>query len=108
MMEALLLVGVLEFAAEDVVLASRLPDELKVVFAMLLVVGFFGSLLLVSERLARTGVRTTHRTIQSLPIPTPRIFIHAAVLAALFLAYAHVLDLWPTWFSIFWTSFRHT
>jgi hypothetical protein len=101
MVEALLLVGALEFAAEDLVLASGLTDELKVLFSMLLVLGFFGSLLLFAERFARQGVRTTHRTIQALPLPTPRILIHAVVLGSLFLAYAKVLDLWPPWIPTF-------
>ncbi len=97
-LEALLLVGVLEMAAEDRIVASGFPDELKVVFVMLLVLGFFGSLLIVVERAAKSGLGTTHRTIQSLPIPTPRIFIHALLLFGLFLAYARVLNLWPSWF----------
>lgn len=99
--EALLLVGVLEMAAEDRVVASNFPDELKVVFIMLLVLGFFGSLLIVVERLAKSGLGTTHRTIQALPIPTPRIVIHALLLFGLFLAYAGILDLWPSWFPAF-------
>jgi len=48
--------------------------------------------------MAKSGLGTTHRTIQSLPIPTPRIFIHALLLFGLFLAYALVLNLWPSWF----------
>lgn len=107
MAEALLLVGALEFAAENAVVASGLPDEWKVIFSMLLVLGFFGSLLLLVERLARSGVRTTHRSIQSLPLPTPRLIIHAVVLFCLFLAYARVLDLWPSWIPSPQTSIRH-
>ena len=99
-MEALLLIGALEFMAEDRVVASDFPDELKVAFVMLLVLGFFGSLLVVVERLAKSGLGTTRRTIQALPIPTPRIFIHALVLFGLFLAYASALDLWPSWFPV--------
>ena len=99
-MEALLFVGALEMAAEDRILASTLPDEAKVLISMLLVLGFFGTLLLVVERVARTSVGATHQTIQALPIPTPRIVVHAAVLVALFLGYAHVLDLWPTWLPL--------
>ncbi|MCH7824778.1 MAG: hypothetical protein IH849_08250, partial [Acidobacteria bacterium] len=71
-MEALLLIGALQFMAEDRVVASDFPDELKVVFIMFLVLGFLGSLLVVVERLAKSGLGTTHRTIQALPIPTPR------------------------------------
>ena len=100
-MEALLLIGALEFAAEDRVVASDFPDELKVVSVMVLVLGFFGSLLVVVERLATSGLGKTHRTIQALPIPTPRIFTHALVLFGLFLAYASALDLWPSWFPAF-------
>ena len=102
--EALLLVGALEMAAEDRVVASNLPDELKVVFAMLLVLGFFGTLLVIVERIAKTGLGTTHRRIQALPMPTPRLVIHACVLFGLFLAYARVLDLWPSWFPAFLLS----
>lgn len=97
-LEALLLVGVLEMAAEDRIVASDFPDELKIAFVMLLVLGFFGSFLVVLERVARSGLGTTHRTIRSLPIPMPRIFIHVLVLLGLFLAYAGVLNLWPSWF----------
>ena len=100
-MEALLLAGAAEFVAEDRVVASDLPDELKVVFVMFLVLGLFGSLLVVVERLAKSGLGKTHRTIQALPIPTPRIFIHALVLFGLFLAYASALDLRPSWFPTF-------
>jgi hypothetical protein len=98
MLEALLLVGVLEMAAEDRIVASGFSAEIKVVLVMLLVLGFFGSLLIALERFAKSGVGTTHRTIQALPIPTPRIFIHALLLFGLFLAYASVLNLWPSWF----------
>ncbi len=97
LIEALLLVGALEFELENRVLASDYADELKVVFSMLLVLGFFGSLLFFVERLARTGVGKTHQTIRYLPIPTPRILTHGVVLFGLFLAYARVLDLWPSW-----------
>ena len=57
MIEGLLLVGALELTAEEYVLASSLPGEAKVAVTMLLVVGFFGSLLLVFERLAKKSVK---------------------------------------------------
>lgn len=98
-LEALLLVGVLEMAAEDLVVASSYPDEVKIVLIMLLVLGFFGTLIVVVERMAKSGVGVTHKTIQALPIPTPRLVIHALVLFGLFLAYARVLQLWPSWLS---------
>ena len=96
-LEALLLVGALEMAAENRVTSSSLSDEVKVLLVMLLVLGFFGTLLVVVERAAKTGLGATHKTIQALPMPTPRIVVHALVLFALFLAYALVLDLWPSW-----------
>lgn len=97
LLEALLLVGAVDLELENRVLASGFADELKVAFSMLLVLGFFGSFVFLAERVATTGVGKTHQTIRSLPIPTPRILIHGAVLCGLFLAYARVLDLWPSW-----------
>ena len=77
-------------------MSSTLPGYGKVLFVMLLTVGFFASLLFIVERLTARGVASTHKAVRSLPWPVPRALVHAAMLAALFVAYARMLaiDVW--------------
>lgn len=94
--EALLVVGLIETIAEDAVVAQTdLPNWAKVLFSMVLVVGLFGGLMLLFERWAQRGIDRTHGVVKSLPVPTPVLAIHGALLVAIFFGYAWHMDLMP-------------
>jgi hypothetical protein len=89
--EAVLLVGVLKDVVMERVRVSAFPDWGKVVFLMAVTLGMLGGLFLFLERWLARGVRSTTGVANALPVPASVWLVHAAVLAALFFAYAHML-----------------
>jgi len=92
--EALLGVGLLDrLGRQWIIHDSPLPDSVRVLVLMLLVIGVFGGVLVFLERLAAGSLSRTHEVVQALPLPTPLIFIHAAVFVAMFFLYGWATDL---------------
>lgn len=95
--EALLVVGVLDrLGRRWVIEDAPVPNWLKVLILMALVIGIFGGLLLVLQRVMASSLAKTHDVMKALPLPTPLIILHAAAFVGLFFAYAWAaeLDVW--------------
>jgi hypothetical protein len=95
--EALLVVGVVDrLGRRWVTEEAPVPNWLKVVILMALVIGIFGGLILVLQKVMTTGLAKTHDVVKALPLPTPIIFVHAAAFVGLFFAYAWAaeIDVW--------------
>ncbi|MBA3685307.1 MAG: hypothetical protein H0W72_08705 [Planctomycetes bacterium] len=95
--EAVLVVALAKDWVVGWVKAQALPDWLKVVFIMAVTVGILGGLFLFAEQVTQRSVARTHQVVQALPLPTPYLLIHALILFALYLVYAHVhgFAVWP-------------
>jgi hypothetical protein len=92
--EAVLLIGLAQMAGKDWLLSQTdLPAPLRVALGMALTLGLFGGLLLVAQRQVQRSLRTTHRVVQRLPIPTPVLGVHALAFLALFGGYARYWNL---------------
>lgn len=91
--EALLVCGLVKDFFVAVVKTSTLAPHWKVLFVMAVTVGFFGGLFLFVESFTARTVAGGHRLARGLPLVLPYWIAHAAILLALFFAYANHLDI---------------
>jgi len=73
--------------------SSSIAPHGKVLFVMALTVGLFGGLFLFVERFTARTVAGGHRLARGLPIFVPYGVAHAAILVALYFAYASHLGI---------------
>ncbi len=89
----------LRVAKKALVQWDAIPKWVSVLIIMALVVGALGTLLLQSQRITSKGLDATHKVVNTLPIPTPYLLIHAIFFIALFYGYAWDLGvlnhIWP-------------
>lgn len=91
--EAVLVVGLLKDWLAAQVVASGLPGAGKVLFVMAVTLGVLGGLYFFVEELTAKSVARTHAAARGLPVALPAVLVHAAILGALFLVYAHSLHI---------------
>jgi hypothetical protein len=91
--EALLVCGLAKDFLSSAVKSSSLAPSGKVLFVMAVTVGLFGGLFFFVERFTARTVASGHRIARGLPIVLPYSVAHAAVLTALFFAYANHLGI---------------
>jgi hypothetical protein len=91
--EALLVCGIAKDLFAGAVKSSSLAPYGKVLFVMALTVGLFGGLFLFVERFTAKTVAGGHRLARGLPFFVPLWVAHAAILVALYLAYANHLGI---------------
>ncbi len=87
-LEAVLLVGLLENFAESYVMGTGFPAPLKSLFIMMLVAGAFGLLMVVVVSATKRSLSQGSKMLQSLPVPTPVLLVHGAVLVGIYWLYA--------------------
>ena len=75
--------------------SQELPNVLKVLILMALVVGLFGLVLALLQRSTTATLNKTHKVVQALPIP-PLLAVHGAIMIALILAWSWSEGL-PLW-----------
>lgn len=92
--EAVLAVGLLRGLMERWVRASELPSYGKVLFIMAGTLGLFGGLFWLIDSITSVGIKQTHALLKTFSLP--RLIVHAAAFAALFLLYAQQQHL-PPW-----------
>jgi hypothetical protein len=92
--EAVLVVGLLRGLLESSLKAGHLPNYAKVLFLMAGTLGLFGGMYLLIESITSAGLKQTHTLLKRVSLP--RIFVHAAVFAVLFVLYAKQQHL-PLW-----------
>jgi len=90
--EAILLIGLCKTLLEARVLAMQLPNWGKVLFVMAVTLGVLGGLILIAQKLTMRGMAKAHAALKA-AMPVPYVLIHAAIIAGLFLLYAHFLGL---------------
>ena len=93
--ESMLVLGLAKDMLTERVKHSALPGYGKVLFLMFATIGLFGGLYVLLERLSTRGVAKAHAVAQSLPLPLPYWLVHAGLLIALYLLYAHWNGLEP-------------
>ncbi|MFN0009055.1 MAG: hypothetical protein ACKVXR_14225 [Planctomycetota bacterium] len=91
--EALLVCGLAKDLFTSAVKSSGLAPYGKVLFVMALTVGLFGGLFLFVERFTARTMAGGHRLVRGLPVALPFWVAHAAVLLALYFAYANHLGI---------------
>lgn len=91
--EVLLAIDLILRLLERALVASGWPPGIQVLLIMALVVGAFGSILLVIEHLAKRSLKASQEVLRGLPLPTPPLLVHLLVLVGLFVAYAWELAL---------------
>jgi len=91
--EALLVAAWLKSLLTDAIVGSGMQSWIKVLVVMGMTIGLLGGLLLWLESLSREGVKQGQRVVRGLAGGIPALWIHGGVLLALFLLYAHMLQL---------------
>jgi len=91
--EAVLLVGVLQQLLSQQLAKIVMPDALRILMTMALVLGMIGGLIVLLRSLISTTVAHTHTVAQALPLPMATWLAHLAALSGLFLLYAVVWHL---------------
>ena len=95
--EGVLLAGVAQELLQRWVMALDLPNAAKVAFVMAATIGVIGLFLVVVQKIVVNSLAKTHEVAKGMPIPTPVVILHLAVLLGLFYLYAWVwaLPVWP-------------
>ena len=87
-LETLLAVGLAQvLAMEWMLLQPTLAPWVRVCVGMILTVGLFGGIFIWAQKGAHSTLKLSHRGVQKLPSPTPKLAVHTCVLAGLFLGY---------------------
>lgn len=89
LLEAILLVGLAKEVVEGLVLTHpEIPPIARVLLGMMVVISAFGGLLVVFRNQVVDALASTHATVRQLPVPMPRLAVHALALVAITLLYA--------------------
>ena len=77
---------------------SKQPDVswwLMTLMVMVINGGMLGGMLLIVTAFTRSSLSGAHKVVQAVPLPTPFLAIHIAVLGGMFVLYAHIWGFWP-------------
>lgn len=94
--EAVLVVAVgMELAQRWVAGCAGVPWWGKTLMVMVVNAGVLGGLLLLLTGFTRRSLSGAHRAVQAVPLPTPLVLIHLAILGGLFALYAWIWGYGP-------------
>jgi len=91
--EAVLLVGVLQQLLSQELARIVMPDALRILMIMALVLGVIGGVVVLVRSLISSTVAHTHTVAKALPLPMATWIAHLAAFGGLFLLYAVVWHL---------------
>jgi hypothetical protein len=91
--EAMLLVGAAQQLLSQRMGAVHMPNPLRILVTMAMVLGVLTGLNMLMRLIATKGMSHTHDVAKALPIPAATVLAHLAAFACLFLLYAVVWHL---------------
>jgi hypothetical protein len=91
--EAVLLVGILQQLLSQRLAALTMPNAVRILVIMAMVLGVIGGVVVLAKGLIKLGVEHTHSVAKALPLPMATVLAHLVAFCGLFLLYAVVWHL---------------